>query len=163
VRADEVGKAERMIAEYERTMPPDLKKDDNERIYSGALLAFGKGQHAQAIAGFRAYREKAGGELTALFEIGQAFDRMGQTDSALTSYEAFATTPDIGPAGRQYDLPRTFRRLGELYEGKGNKEKALDYYGKFTGLWKDADPELQPQVRDVKQRMAALVAEPRKP
>ncbi len=162
VRAGEVAKAERMLTEYERTVPAEIKRDDFQRLYSRALLAFGKGQHAEAIAGFRTYREKNGGELTALFEIGQAFDRMGQPDSALATYEAFATTPDIGPAGRQYNFPRTYRRLGELYEGKSNKEKALEYYGKFTALWKDADAELQPQVQDVKKRMAALAGEPRR-
>ncbi|HEV8150875.1 MAG TPA: protein kinase [Gemmatimonadales bacterium] len=161
VRAGEDAKAERLLAEYERTVPAENRKSDFARIYSRALLSLEKGRYAEAIAGFREFREKVGGELTALWDIGQAFDRMGQTDSALAVYEAFATTPDIGPAGRQYFLPLTYRRLGEVYEARGNKEKALEYYGKFTALWKDADPELMPQVQDVKKRMAALVGEPR--
>ena len=50
------------------------------------------------------------------------------------------------------------RRLGELYEAKGDRPKALQYYEHFVDLWKTADPELQPQVADVKRRIARLRA-----
>ncbi|MBI2403696.1 MAG: hypothetical protein HYV20_13370, partial [Gemmatimonadetes bacterium] len=40
-----------------------------------------------------------------------------------------------------------------------DREKAIEYYNRFVELWKGADPELQPPVRDVKQRMARLVGE----
>jgi tetratricopeptide (TPR) repeat protein len=163
VRAGEVAKAERVVAEYEREVPEDLKAADFLRIYLHAMLALAKGQYTQALTGFREFREKNGGEVNGLFEIGQAFDGLQQSDSALTSYEAYATHPDIGPAGRQYFLPGALRRLGELYEVKSDKDKALLYYGKFTALWKDADADLMPQVQEVKKRMAALVAEPRRP
>jgi hypothetical protein len=56
-------------------------------------------------------------------------------------------------------MPPTLKRLGELYEQRGNREKALEYYGRFVDLWTDADPELQPIVRDVKRRMARLAGE----
>jgi hypothetical protein len=45
---------------------------------------------------------------------------------------------------------------GELYEARGDRARALDYYGRFVELWKDADPALQPAVREVRARMAAL-------
>ena len=163
IRAGEVAKAERVLGDYEREVPEDLKKSDFQRIYSHAMVALGKGQYAQALAGFREFRDKNGGEVNGLVEIGQAFEGLNQSDSALASYEAYATRPDIGPAGRQYFLPRTLRRLGELYETRNNKDKALEYYGRFTALWKDADPDLMPQVQDVNKRMATLVAEPRRP
>jgi hypothetical protein len=40
------------------------------------------------------------------------------------------------------------KRLGELYEAKGQRDKALQHYRSFLALWKDADPELQPKVTD---------------
>jgi hypothetical protein len=48
------------------------------------------------------------------------------------------------------------KRLGELYEAKEQREKAIAHYRTFIELWKSADPELQPKVTDAKQRVAAL-------
>jgi len=98
-----------------------------------------------------------------VYELARTFDDMNQPDSALAAYETYVTAPEPGPAGRQWYLAAAYRRLGSLYEEKGNKDKALEYYGKFTALWKDADPDLQPAVTEVKQRMSALVGEPRRP
>ena len=58
-------------------------------------------------------------------------------------------------------VPLAYRRLGELYEAAGENEKAAEYYNEFVELWKDADPELLPQVEDVKNRIARLVGESR--
>jgi hypothetical protein len=56
-------------------------------------------------------------------------------------------------------MPPTLKRLGELYEQRGNREKALEYYGRFVDLWKDADAALQPIVQEVRQWMARLARE----
>jgi hypothetical protein len=55
--------------------------------------------------------------------------------------------------------PKLGAALGELYEQRGQRAEAIDAYGRFAGLWKGADPALQPAVRDVRQRMAALAGE----
>ena len=52
-----------------------------------------------------------------------------------------------------------YRRVGELYDARGDRQKALEYYGKFVELWKNADPELQPAVKEAKGRMARLARE----
>jgi hypothetical protein len=56
-------------------------------------------------------------------------------------------------------LAPALRRLGELYEEKGNRDRAAHYYGRFVELWKDADPDLQVQVADVKRRLTRLSGE----
>ena len=58
-------------------------------------------------------------------------------------------------------LPRAIRRVGELYEQKGDRAKAAEWYQKFVDLWRDADPELQPSVAEVKQRLAQMSGEPK--
>ena len=161
VRAGALAKAERMLAEYEQKVPEQVRKSDMQRPYSMALLALGKGQYAAALAGFREYRVMNGGVITALSEIGQTFEAMRQPDSALAAYEGFANQPDVGPAWRQYFLPGTLKRIGQLYEERNNKDKALEYYGRFTALWKNTDADLMPQVQEVKRRMAVLAGEPR--
>ncbi len=59
-----------------------------------------------------------------------------------------------------WTLAPSLKRLGELYEAKGNRKKAADYYGRLVDLWKDADPELQPGVRKVRARLGRLAQEP---
>ncbi|MBW7932657.1 MAG: hypothetical protein H3C62_03400 [Gemmatimonadaceae bacterium] len=53
-------------------------------------------------------------------------------------------------------LAASHKRLGELYDAKGNTAKAVEHYQKFTDLWKDADPELQPKVREARARLDEL-------
>ena len=50
----------------------------------------------------------------------------------------------------------TFKRIGELYDAKGDTAKAEHYYQRFVDLWKDAEPELQPKVRKARERIAEL-------
>ena len=50
------------------------------------------------------------------------------------------------------------RRLGELYAARGDVSKAYANYAAFVDLWKNADPELQPKVAEVRARIARLRA-----
>jgi tetratricopeptide (TPR) repeat protein len=160
-RVGEAAKAEALVREYERVTPAVLSRNDPERIQVRGMVELATGRHAESIASFRAYREELGCAVCWLREIGDAFDAMQQPDSAIAAYEALATTPETGPAGREVTLPGAYRRLGELYEVKGDSRKALEYYGKFVDLWKDADPDLQPRVADVRKRIAELTAKER--
>jgi tetratricopeptide (TPR) repeat protein len=93
--------------------------------------------------------------------LAQAWDRAGVPDSALKYYEQAATLPNTDDTGVEDAVwqPSTLRRLGELYESTGDKTKALNYYGQFVALWKNADADLQPQVKQVKETMAKLAGE----
>ena len=42
---------------------------------------------------------------------------------------------------------------------KGDRAKAIDALVKFTDLWKNADPELQPFVAEARRRIARLSAQ----
>jgi hypothetical protein len=55
-------------------------------------------------------------------------------------------------------LPVAARRFGELYEAKGEVAKAIASYQEFVTMWNNADTELQPQVADIKARIARLQA-----
>ena len=58
-------------------------------------------------------------------------------------------------------LAFTHQRLGELYAQRGDREKAALHLQKFIELWKDADPELQPQVAEAKRKLGEMVGEKR--
>ena len=84
---------------------------------------------------------------------------MGNADSTIHWYERYVASPSsrLGDT-HAFELARAYQRLGELYERRGDVKRAIQRYGDFVELWKDADPELQPVVRDVRARIARLQA-----
>jgi eukaryotic-like serine/threonine-protein kinase len=90
--------------------------------------------------------------------IGQEFDRAGQADSARKYFTEYVEMAGNGRLQADpYNIPRTLFRLGQLYQDAGDRAKALDYYGRFVDLWKNADPELQPRVAEARRAIAELV------
>ncbi len=90
-------------------------------------------------------------------EIGLAFDRANVPDSAIAHYERYLNTPYAYRLFNDAEqVALIYRRLGELYQTKGDRGGAARYYEKFVNLWKNADPDLQPQVADVKRRLSDL-------
>ena len=94
--------------------------------------------------------------------LGRAFDLAGMSDSARFWFERYLETPfwrRTEPRGDPQYLAGVYKRLGELYEAQGDKQKAASYYTKFVELWKNADPELQPKVAEVRRALARLDVE----
>ena len=56
-------------------------------------------------------------------------------------------------------LPLVHRRLGELYDRTGQAAKAAEHYQAFIDLWRDCDPELQPQLEAARRALERLGAE----
>jgi tetratricopeptide (TPR) repeat protein/aminoglycoside phosphotransferase (APT) family kinase protein len=134
-----------------------------QQIARGEVLALRKESLPEALAAFR----KAAVSCAYCVdpELARAFEREGMADSALAHYQRWADAGEnLWEPGIYYHwAPLVYFRLGELYEAKGERAKAKDYYGRFTELWREADPEFQPKVKEAKQRLTELVAEPRRP
>ena len=152
--------AQRLMTEYARVVPVGLQKGDPTRLSAAADIASAQGHYADAIAEYRVEREEDGRPTYRIFEIADAFAKLGQPDSARVHYEYYLAhggpyriVPDA------YYLAATYQRLGEIYEAKGDRKRAIEYYLKLTDLWKHADPELQPIVKDAHTRIARLSAE----
>lgn len=92
--------------------------------------------------------------------LGRAFDLLSQPDSALLHYrEATRTWTDCcfpTAAGIAVPLAPVLRRMGELSERVGDRSSARRHYRDFVELWAEADPELQPQVEEVRMRLTGL-------
>jgi tetratricopeptide (TPR) repeat protein len=123
----------------------------------GEVVAMRKESLPEAIAAFR----KAAVICSYCVDppMALAFERAGQADSALVYFQRWADTGEnFWEAGIYFHWPPlAYFRLGELYEAKGDKTKAVDFYGRFTELWREADPELQPRVKEARRRIAALL------
>ncbi len=88
----------------------------------------------------------------------RAYDAAGNRDSAIAMYERYEDVM-LRPRYSSVDFlfrPLVYKRLGELYEDKGETAKAAVNYRQFVAYWKDADPDLQPLVADARRRLAKL-------
>ncbi len=86
------------------------------------------------------------------FLRGEALARLGRSEDALRWFGSFA---EFSPYDMLYAAPG-HRRRGEILESLGRREEAAREYARFAELWKDADPELQPAVRDARAALARL-------
>ncbi|MBI4544465.1 MAG: hypothetical protein HY703_04660 [Gemmatimonadetes bacterium] len=77
---------------------------------------------------------------------------LGREEEALRWY---ATFPESGEYELAYLAPSHLRRA-EVYARTGELRQAALHYARFIGLWRDADAELQPLVRQPERRLARL-------
>jgi serine/threonine-protein kinase len=76
---------------------------------------------------------------------------LGRDDEALLLYAPLGWLwGDVGLLAPKH------LHTAELYERRGDRDKAKYHYLRFIELWKDCDPELQPIVRDVRSRLERL-------
>jgi len=158
--AGKTDEAQRMMTEYARNVPPQVQKGDPDRFTAAGEIAMAQGRYSDALASFRQSQIDNICVLCNTFEIGAAYAKLAQPDSALVYYERYLHGGGVFRIFRDVDhLAATYQRLGELYEAKGDRARARDNYVKLADLWKNADPELQPIVKDTKERVARLSGE----
>ncbi len=150
-------RARTLLAGFDSTRKTVANRDDEQDRHSVAgQIAMAAGDFPTAITELRAadhwlcpYCLQA--------SIGRAYDLSGNADSALAAFARFADHRygSDGPTDALY-LAGVYKRLGELYDARGDVGHAATYYGKFVALWKDADPELRPKVEAARKRLASL-------
>ena len=90
--------------------------------------------------------------------LGLSYDQANNADSAIANLERYLATPSGGRISLdQWLMAPTHKRLGELYEAKGDNAKAVSHYTAFVRLWEHADPDMQPKVAEVRARMERLL------
>ena len=82
----------------------------------------------------------------------RAYLALGQLDSSIASYERAV---DLSLSDWPI-FPRYHYRLGQAYERKGLKEKAIEQYTKFLNIWGKADPMYR-EPADARARLARLM------
>ncbi|MDB4907359.1 MAG: hypothetical protein JWO05_2143 [Gemmatimonadetes bacterium] len=122
-----------------------------------AYQALAEKRYADAARNFNAANIGDGNCMTCVLPfLGVSLDRAGMADSAIKVFESYANAFNHPAYDVAYFMPPVLMRLGELYEAKGNRDKAAEYYSRYVTLYKTADPELQPRVNDVQKRIARL-------
>jgi tetratricopeptide (TPR) repeat protein/tRNA A-37 threonylcarbamoyl transferase component Bud32 len=160
--------AARQVATLFEAGARDVHQVEDERIRHAMAgdIAFAEGHFLDAAREYRAADEAPDWCNTCYLPYAaEAYARAGNRDSAITLFERFLDTPEAFALGDEWRgvhmvdatwRPQAYLRLGELYEEKGDRGRAASYYRRFVDVWKDADPELQPQVNAARRRLAAL-------
>jgi tetratricopeptide (TPR) repeat protein len=153
-------RARTLVAEFERQAPLGERRlaDPSRHAVLGSIALAERRPH-EAISEFR---QSDVGDCTicALPNLGRAYEAAGDADSAIAAYQRYATAPYLHRLEPDAVwLGHTYLRLGELYEEKGERARAADYYGKLVRLLGHADPELRGKVSEAKRRLELLTGE----
>ena len=162
--AGRAGKVRELMTSFEAaTAQVVTVNDEVDRRLMRGMIAFAEKRYDEAARQFVAADE--GDCLTcAPPMLALSYDLGGKPDSALAAYERYLAINDqFGLFTEQYHLAPAYKRLGELYEAKGDIANAVKYYREFLELWKNADPELQPKVAEVRRKIARLADVERRP
>jgi eukaryotic-like serine/threonine-protein kinase len=161
-------RARQLMVAYEREMPQEFRQKDHwPFLRAWAAIRLAEGNARSALGDLdRASRESPVGYLSfddplvrldERPELARVYDRAGYADSAIATYERYLATRSIRRTTLDaFELPAAVLRLAQLYEARGDRAAAARHYLRFADLWKDADPDLQPRVREARRRAAEL-------
>ena len=161
--AERPDRARAVLAQLERISDTAFLRSRQPAVHSAlAEIAIAEKRPLDAVSEFRSADRAPDGPvkgdpLVVLFQLGRAFDVANEPDSAIAMYEQYLDTPFADRLGDDaLMLAGAHKRLGELYEAKGERGPAAKHYAAFVELWRDADPELQGAVAEAKRRLAGL-------
>lgn len=100
-----------------------LNKDYTEARYELGWCQNDIGAYSAAIDNLRMVRQAWDNVPKVFFELGYAFQKNEMTDSAIAAYNRCL---ELKP-----DYAGVFKQLGYIYYDKDDKEKTLDYFGKY--------------------------------
>jgi tetratricopeptide (TPR) repeat protein len=106
-------------------------------------------------------RAKAGGIVSATRLVARAevYTALGDLRRALATYESLEPSR-IGDGGFLEPAmalwARSYLARGRIHEQLGERAAAAAAYERFIALWKDADPALQPQLREARTGLARV-------
>ena len=161
--AGDVERAQELVRQYRQSVDQTTQETVGARaeMHSArGYIALAEGQPMEALLEFRASRELITVcKICGLVEVGMAYDAAGMADSAIMVYEQYLEDNNLNRNQQDgMNLFRVIRRLGELYDQNGDTDRAIEYYNRFVELWENAEPALQPQVEEIRGRLAELTA-----
>jgi eukaryotic-like serine/threonine-protein kinase len=168
--AGRVAAADSLVSRFEAGVPAELMWNWEPMLLAvRGFVELHRGRPQAAVAAVREAQQRAAWCRACLGALrGQVFEAASMPDSALAAYSAYVDTPwsDRYQEGPRSPIPNDpfVLALAEehaalLADRLGDREKAKLYYARFVKLWKDADPELQPRVRNAQRRLEQLTAE----
>ena len=157
-------RARAYLAQYDAAAADSVNRElfpgQRRFVESATLLAEGRAEDAIRVArridvGDDGLRTVC--DVCAHLALARGYDRANAADSTIAALERYLESTNLLRLRTDvwFRAP-AHKRLGELYEAKGDTRRALEQYGTFVTLWKDADQDLQPKVTEVRTRLERL-------
>lgn len=93
-----------------------------------------------------------------LYSLAQCYLATEQLDNAIDALQRLQSSYSLlfgAPSDRTRVLAKSYYLLGNVYEKKVDKKRAIESYQTLLTLWKDADKDL-PEIADAKARLSKL-------
>jgi eukaryotic-like serine/threonine-protein kinase len=157
--APERGRA--VVAQYDSWSRDSVNRQAwlGQRLYTEGEILLAERRTDDAIRTFRRMDVDTDGlpigcPFCLSVSLGRAYDQANMPDSTIANLERYLGTTNRNRINvDSWMLGPMHKRLGELYEAKGDAKRAAEHYATFVELWKRADPELQPKVAEVRARL----------
>ena len=157
-------RARAILAQYDAAARDSVDRQTwrGQRLYAEGEILLAERRTDDAIRTYRRMDIDADGlpipcSFCLAVTLGRAYDQSNVPDSAIANLERYLANTSNGRINVDtWMLGPAHKRLGELYEGRGDAKRAVEHYGAFVALWKRADPDLQPKVTEVSARLERL-------
>jgi DNA-binding SARP family transcriptional activator/tetratricopeptide (TPR) repeat protein len=127
---------------------------DAEQAWTEGVILLAEGRAGEAEAPLREAAEALLCVLCALPDLARARDAKGDADGAIKAYERYLSTPWLFRYEVDaYELEPALQRLAELYDGRGERNRAQETRTRLLALWRRADATLQPVLADVRNQL----------
>jgi DNA-binding SARP family transcriptional activator/Flp pilus assembly protein TadD/TolB-like protein len=153
-RAGRLTRAKQMLAAAEANDKVLGRASGSERSWTLGVIALAEGRGADAEHQVRLAADGLPCEICALPDLARVYEKVGKADAAVTVYERYLSTPWFWRYEPDaVELGWAMKRLAELYDARGEPEKATATRNKLVQLWRRADPELGPVFAEVRSRL----------
>ena len=157
-------RARPIIAQYDAWARDSVNRQAflGHRLYAEGVVLLAERRAQDAIRAFRRMDVDTDGlpigcSFCLPVALSRAYDEANLADSTIANLEGYLkNTHRNRIAADSWFLGPARKRLGELYESKGDTKRAVEQYAAFVELWKSADPDLQPKVAEVRTRLERL-------
>ena len=154
-------KARTFLAQFDAAASDSVDRQSwrGQRPYTEATILLAERRNDDAIRAFRKMDTDADGlphwcTFCLPLSLSRAYDQANQADSTIANLERYLrVTSDTRINADTWMLAPAHKRLGELYEAKGDAKRSAEHYAAFVELWKRADPDLQPKVAEARTRL----------
>ena len=157
-------RARPILAQFDAAAGDSINRESwvGQRVYAEGTILLAERRIDDAIRTFRRLDVLPDGlpgwcEFCGRVALARAYDQANVADSTIANLERYLTISQDGRSNVDtWFLGPARKRLGELYEAKGDTKRAAEQYAAFVELWKRADPDLQPKVTEVRGRLERL-------